>query len=92
MRAELRQITITSKVWHLVGMDLIGQLKTTIKGNKYILTLVDYYSKWCEAIPISNKEAQTVVAALSDVFARNSTPSRIISDNGGEFTSDVGAV
>ena len=28
-----------------VGIDLIGPLATTKKGNKYVVTLVDYFSK-----------------------------------------------
>ena len=89
VRTELRQVAITCKVWHLLGMDLIGQLKETRRGNKYILTMICYFSKWPEAIPLQSKEATAVLQALRDVFARNAFPSRIITDNGGEFTSEV---
>ena len=33
-------------VWHQVGIDLIDPLPTTLNGNKYVVTLVDYFSKW----------------------------------------------
>ena len=71
-------------------MDLIGPLTTTKRGNKYILTFIDYFSKWPEAIPLQSKEACEVLRALAEIFARNGSPSRIITDNGGEFTSEVG--
>jgi hypothetical protein len=48
----LKQIKIVSKAWYLLGMDLIGPLKKTAKGNEYILTVVDYFTKWIEAAPI----------------------------------------
>jgi len=32
-----------------VGLDIIGPLPTTKQGNKYIITLVDYFTKWPEA-------------------------------------------
>ena len=72
-------------------MDLIGLLKLTKWGNQYILTMIDYFSKWCEAVPLPAKDSQTVLRALAEIFARNGRPSRIITDNGGEFTSEVRA-
>ena len=38
-----------------VGIDLIGPLPTTSNGNKYVVTLVDYFSKWPEASPLPDK-------------------------------------
>ena len=45
--AELHPIPV-SDVWKQVGIDMIGPLSVTGKGNKYIITLVDYLSKWPE--------------------------------------------
>ena len=49
-RAELHPIPVT-KVCHRVGIDLVGPLPETKRGNKYIITLTDYFSKWPEAAP-----------------------------------------
>lgn len=38
-------------------MDLVGPLKTTPRDNKYIVTLTDYFSKWAEAAPLTDKTA-----------------------------------
>ena len=38
-------------------MDLIGPLTQTPRGHKYIITLTDYFSKWAEAAPLSDKTA-----------------------------------
>ncbi len=35
-----------------MGMDLIGPLPETTRGNKYIVTVTDYFSKWAEAAPL----------------------------------------
>ncbi len=48
---ELQPIPVTADVWSLVGMDLVGSLKKTIRGNQYILTMTCYFSKWIEAFP-----------------------------------------
>ena len=41
-------------------MDLIGPLTETARGNKYIITLTDYFSKWAEAAPLPDKTANDV--------------------------------
>jgi len=44
-----------------VGIDLIGPLPNTPRGNKYIVTLVDYFSQWPEAEPLADKSSRGVV-------------------------------
>ena len=51
-------------------MDLIGPLPTTSSGNKYVVTLVDYFSKWPEAAPLKDKSAKGVALFLFDLFCR----------------------
>ena len=43
---------------------MIGPLPKTPKGNKYIITLVDYFSKWPEAEAVPDKSAKTVSVFL----------------------------
>ena len=38
-------------------MDLIGPLTETARGNKYIVTITDYFSKWAEAGTLPDKTA-----------------------------------
>ncbi len=48
-------------------MDLIGPLTQTSHGNKYIITLTDYFSKWAEAAPLSDKTAGVVARFVYSV-------------------------
>ena len=48
-------------------MDLIGPLPTTPRGNKYIVTLTDYFSKWAEAAPLPDKTALGVATFIYSV-------------------------
>ena len=41
-------------------MDLVDPLVDTLCGNKYILTLTDYYMKWAKAAPFRDKTASFV--------------------------------
>lgn len=53
----LHPIPVKPEIWHQVGVDLIGPLTETPRGNKYIITLTDYFSKWAEAGPLPDKTA-----------------------------------
>ena len=53
-----------------VGIDLIGPLPLTAKGNKYIVMLLDYFSKWPEASPLPNKTAIGEANFLYEEFFR----------------------
>lgn len=87
-RSELHPIPV-SKVWDRVGIDLVGPLPETKCGNKYIVTLSDYFSKWPEAAPLKSKCAEGVADFLFDVFCRHGWPKIIQSDQGREFINSV---
>ncbi len=72
---SLHPIQVTSKLWCQVGMDLIGPLPETLRGNKYIVTLTDYFSKWAEAAPLPNKSANGVAIFIHSVSITIINPS-----------------
>ena len=53
-----------------VGIDLIGPLPTTVNGNKYVVILFDYFSKWPEAAPFKDKSAHRVALFFYECFCR----------------------
>lgn len=53
-----------------VGIDLIGPLPVTPRGNKYVVTLVDYFSKWPEASALPDKNATGVAHFIYELFCR----------------------
>jgi len=80
------QPCLVGEPFERVSIDLTGPHPVSKSGHKYILTCVDLFTKWSEAIPIRNKEAVTVARALVDVvFSRFGIPLQLLSDNGKEF-------
>jgi hypothetical protein len=60
------------------------------RGHKYVLTVIDVFSKFALAIPIKNKKATTVAAKLhKHVFSVFGDPERLHSDNGLEFCNTI---
>lgn len=71
-------------------MDILGPLPTTPSGNKYILLLVDQFTKWVEAVPIANQTAETIAkAAIDNLFCRFGCPLEICTDQGANFSSQI---
>ena len=86
-RAPLMPIELAKKPFDRIAMDLIGPLNTSSKGNNYILTVVDYCTKYAEAIPIPDKSCQTVTEAVfENIFCRYGMAKELLTDKGGEFT------
>ena len=77
----------TSYPFELVAADLLS-LPQTSQGHVGCLVLVDHHSKWVSVIPIRNKQAQTIVKALKLAIPYMlSVPTRLLTDNGPEFTA-----
>ncbi|GBN99626.1 hypothetical protein AVEN_147005-1 [Araneus ventricosus] len=47
-----------------MALDILGPFPVTTKGNRYVLVLMDYFTKWPEAISILDQEASTVAEEL----------------------------
>nr|GEX63901.1 reverse transcriptase domain-containing protein [Tanacetum cinerariifolium] len=62
------------------GINFIGSFPS-LRGNKYILVVVDYLSKWVEAKALHTNDARVVCKFLKSLFAQFGTPRAIISDH-----------
>ena len=88
-RAPLRTYNVGATLERVV-LDILGPLPDSDRGNKYVLIIGDYFSKWTEAYAIPNQEATTVARVLVEEFlARFSIPRQIHSDQGRNFESKV---
>ena len=73
-----------------VAFDVIGPLPVTSKGNRFILVMVDYFSKWAEAYHLPNHTAVTVANTIcSRWVATHGCPLRLHCDNAPEFRGHV---
>jgi Integrase core domain len=84
------QTPMVGEPWERVSVDITGPHPRSCRGKQYILTLVDHFSKWAEAIPLSNHTAPTVAKALmTNVFSRYGVPRQLLTDRGPEFESQL---
>ena len=69
-------------------IDIVGPLPTTNTRKRYILTMIDRFSRWLEAVPISNINSDTVTEMFVHHWvARFGIPANLVADRGLQFTS-----
>ena len=81
--------TLSTIFYCHVQIILLGPLPETAQGNKYIVTVTDYFSKWTEAARLPDKTATGVADFLFSVLCRHGWPETIISDQGRKFVNAV---
>ncbi|KAL8583209.1 hypothetical protein ACOMHN_053722 [Nucella lapillus] len=89
-RAPLQRVPLISTPFKRVAVDIVGPLNPpSEKGNRYILTMVDYATKYPEAIAHANTDSATVTDALLDMWSCLGIPEEVVSDKGTQFTSQL---
>ena len=63
---------------------MVGPLKGGTHKKKYLLVMVDKFTKWIEAKPVKTAESGPVIDFISGVVHRYG----VITDNGTNFTVD----
>ena len=81
------RIATATRFLQTVGMDIVGILPETPRGNRYIVTLVDSFTRWPEAYPVPRIGARTVAECLLQFIRRFGVMQTLITDQGSDFTS-----
>ena len=88
-KAPLMPLPTIEEPWQRVAIDIVGPLQRTDRGYRYILTIMDFGTRYPEAVPLKRIDAPTVCEELMTVFTRFGFPQEILSDRGSNFTSKV---
>ena len=66
----------------------MSEIESTNGHCKYLLAIIDVYSRFAFVIPVKDKKAETVTHALKDII-EDTQPTIMNSDLGSEFISDA---
>ena len=84
------QSSVTKKPFEVIGIDITGPFISTRKGYRYILGVIDYFSKYICLIPMKTITAEEVIKKLwIHWISKFGIPERIHSDRGTNFTSNL---
>ena len=73
-----------------IAMDIVGPLPKTKRNNRYMLVVIDYYTRWPEAFTLEHQDAHSVALRLiSEIISRYGAPYVIHTDQGTNFESKL---
>jgi len=90
-KAPLGPIFNEPKVpFEVIATDIVGPLPVSESGNKYILSVMDHFTRYSEFIPLPDQTAETVARALVHrIITKFGVPKSIVTDQGTNFTSGL---
>lgn len=77
----MHESELPCKPWEVLGSDIFSF------GGDLYLVIIDYYSKWIEALYVNTQTSKEVIKVMKNVFACFGFPKVIRSDNGACYTS-----
>ncbi len=85
--AGFMQPTTVEGPWEKLGMERMGPFPRSKRGNKFLLVVVDYFTKWVEMFPLKDSKTTRIIPILKDeIFTRFGVPQELVTDHGPQFT------
>ena len=82
--------TLQGYPWQRLTIDYVGPITRSTRGNRYLLTVQDAFSRWLEAFPVANATAKVTLDILNrEIFTRYGLPESIHSDRGSTFVANI---
>jgi transposase InsO family protein len=72
------------------GSDYTTCNPASARGHRYIIVVVDYFTKWVEAMPMFKYDGETATLFLfNQIIARFGVPREIVTDHGSHFQNQM---
>jgi transposase InsO family protein len=88
-KAPLIPLPVISQPFERIAMDIVGPLQRSGSGNRFVLVVCDYATRYPEAVPMKHIDAASVAEELVKIFSRVGVPKEILTDQGTNFTSHL---
>ena len=86
----LRGMPVCTRAMQMIGIDGVGPYNTTRKGNVYMLTVIDYYTRYAWAFPVPDMRTETIMnVIMKEIVCVHGAPEMILSDRGSSFKSEL---
>jgi len=88
-QGELQNMCVGAP-WEKVAIDITCPHPQSAKGNKFMISVLDHFTKYAFAFPVRSHDAVTVAKYLVErVFLVYEVPTQLLSDRGAEFKGSV---
>lgn len=88
-KAALQSYTVGSPI-DRIGIDVIGPLPKTKRGNRFLLVIGDHFTRWMEVYPLPDQQADKVAEKfVGEFISRFGVPLEVHTDQGRNFESSL---
>lgn len=84
-KAPLQRVEIANRPFEKIAMDAVGPLPITNSGNKHVIVISDYFTRWVEAYPVRDLKTETVAFILEKFICTHGIPEHLLTDKGSSF-------
>ena len=89
-KVPLGKMPLIDTPFKRVAIDIVGPIEPrSDKKSRYILTMIDYATRYPEAVALPSIETERVAEALVEMFSRVGIPDEMLTDCGSQFTAEV---
>uniref|UniRef100_A0A4X2KYB7 Integrase catalytic domain-containing protein n=1 Tax=Vombatus ursinus TaxID=29139 RepID=A0A4X2KYB7_VOMUR len=79
-------------LFHLIGLQLVGPMKQTPRGSRFVFVAVDHFTRWVEAAPMKTCSPEETAEQLLKLVYRYGFPERVISTQCGGFVQQLNQI
>ena len=87
--ADLIPMPLVDQPFQRVGIDIVGPLLKSAGEHSHILVIIDYATRYSEAIPLRSTTAKVLARELMHVFSWLGFPKEVLTDQGTNFMSQT---
>lgn len=86
----LQPLPPAQRPFQRIGMDFLGPLTTSSNGNRHVIVMIAYHTKWVEAVATPEATAACAAKAfLEAVVLRHGAPEQVVTDRGHHFVAGM---
>lgn len=87
-QVNIGRYPIPHRPFHTISSDILGPLPITTSGNKYILVVRDYTTRYTILTPLKQKDSISIIEAFRAVYSHYGSSRILVTDNAQEFLSE----
>jgi len=86
----MQYIKVPSEAFHRVRIDVMGPFTTSAKEAKYVITAIEYLTKWIKARALKEATTETIAKFfIEEIICRHGCPKILHTERGTVFTSEL---
>ena len=89
LKPPIKQIISTNHERYIIDLWELPPEITDIFPYKYIIDIIDHFSKYLASYPLITKSSKEVLAHIQNFIQLNGKPAIVQTDNGGEFVNSI---